>query len=139
MLFHLVKAIHSQELGVNLFSLQAQIPECSQLWMKLFAFCEVRIELVLDQLLWPILMVHRQFLKQTPHKGLLDQLLRLILMVDLQVRKQTPHKGLLDQLLWPKLTVHRQVRKQTPHKGHLDQLQRIILMVQRQVHKQPLN
>ena len=115
MLFHLVKAIHSQELGVNLFSLQAQIPERSQLWMKLFAFCEVRIELVLDQLLWPILMVHRQFLKQTPHKGLLDQLFR------------------------PKLTVHRQVRKQTQHKGHLDQLQRVKLMVQRQVHKQPLN
>ena len=67
MLFHLVKAVHSQVLGVNLLTLQAQIPERSQLWMKLFAFCEARIELVFDQLLRPILMVHRQFLEQTPH------------------------------------------------------------------------
>ena len=67
MLFHLVKAVHSQVLGVNLLSLQAQIPERYQLWMKLFVFCEARIELVLDQLFRPILMVHRQFPKQTPH------------------------------------------------------------------------
>ena len=110
-----MKAVHSQVRGVNLLSLQEQILERSQLWMKLFVFCEARIELVLDQFLRPILMVHRQVHKQTPRKGHLDQLLRPILMVHRQVRKQTPHKGHLDQLLRHILMVHRQVPKQTPH------------------------